>query len=126
MISYLTVQAALREIVAEVGEEFTPKGMCRYVDTDDEPLCIVGVYLSKVHNIPAQYFRALAAGTTGLTRNERGFRYLKNELGDDLGLEWDHNAVEYLNRAQQSQDEGKTWGHAISFAKQETDRELSL
>lgn len=124
MISYLSVQAALQEIVAEAGEEFTPKGMCRYVDTDDEPLCIVGVYLSKVHNIPAQYFRGLGAGTAGLVKNEKGFHALKNELFEDFGLEWDHNAVTYLTAAQREQDNGKTWGQAIVFAKNRTDLDL--
>jgi hypothetical protein len=124
MITYLSVQHALTDIVSETGEGFTPEGFCRYVDTDDQPLCIVGVYLNKYCNIPAQYFRGLASGSSGLTKNEKNFRSLKGELRDDFGLEWDSVAVDYLNQAQHYQDEGKTWGEAIYMAKRNTDKDL--
>jgi hypothetical protein len=125
MISYESVQLALQHIVNNVGEDFTPKRMCKYVDSDDEPLCIVGVYLSKYCNIPAQFFHGLATGSSGLQKNEKGFRYLKNELGDSFGLKWDDNAVTFLEKAQKIQDEGKAWGEAVEGAKHFVDRDIA-
>ncbi len=85
---------------------------CRYVNEDGSPSCIVGVAFAE---------EIAAAGITfGAARNTDGIlALLRYELTD---LPLTAKAISFLFNLQNAQDNGATWGEAITTAKEAADR----
>lgn len=103
--------AALEAVVAEGGEDYVypdeekdHDGMCRYVRKDGTPSCIVGhvVTLLDPELLP---LLATKEGAAALS------------LGFPDKLHFTNQAAQVLDAAQQEQDNGKTWGEALAYAR---------
>ena len=114
------VIATLEEVVAEKGEDYVYPteagyGECFYGNEDGSPSCIVGHVLAKLDPIKYQEFIKFESEENGpFGINENGSSYSFDYPNAD---EWGSNIVEILSIAQTHQDNGATWGEALTAAK---------
>jgi hypothetical protein len=104
------VEWALRDVVAEYGEEYIyvpPKdGLCRYLDKDPagiKPACLVGHVLVRLGALVSEL--ACQEG-----RSADALDYGR------MGLSLSSEAINVLYMAQEVQDEGRPWGDALREA----------
>ena len=124
--------AALEEVVAEFGEDYTyeyPEGAldtCYYSDEAGNPGCIVGQVLAK--HFP-EIFEAVHKSewedAEVVTSEDGGYSYVvPSGNGEALGGTWwsgkvfTEGAIYVLFGAQQVQDEEASWGVALDVAKE--------
>lgn len=124
----------LRKAVKQKGKDYVDpnvaEGGCAYV-RDGEASCIVGhvVAYVKPNLIPAielwesngdyvpYYEREERGGGLGIgSGGDVAVEDLARALSDDGEIDFDGNAVEILQRAQNVQDNGNTWGEALEAA----------
>jgi hypothetical protein len=115
------VLALLAEVVAEVGEDHVYPDYggfagCKYFSDSGQPLCIVGHVLAKLGvdpalvNQPAHY-------SDSISLNGVGIDSVCRQLGSLLP-NFTPDAIAVLSAAQRVQDDGKTWGEALRYARE--------
>lgn len=114
--TYDETLATLREVVAEAGEDFVYQDhygdMC-YYSVDGEPACLVGRVLAK-WGVDLTPMDSASTGMSTLVGLFAGA--LLDELRVMGVLEVDDPSVSLLWEAQTGQDNGETWGNALSEA----------
>jgi hypothetical protein len=119
----VTVKASqILETVKELGEKHPNRTRnCQYFKDNGQPCCIVGAALSR-NGIKAKDLRRVA-GEGGYDDVNSGTSVLwlfrSKDLADQLGLVDDlsEGRSQALASVQDSQDNGATWGEAISYLK---------
>jgi hypothetical protein len=108
------VAQALREVVAEFGEDYVdPNDMCRYSVDGKTPACIVG---QLVYKLDPDLF-------TQLVVEEEGAGMLSAEDSTTLEASFEPRVIQALTAAQATQDLKYTWGEALESFEQKWDED---
>ena len=110
-ITATTALNLLEEVVREKGGDYVYPNLdrCIYFDDEGAPSCIVGHVLAKLGAIEGDLKSKIGPG---IKVNEA----LLTSLIID-GIELEEDAMNLLRAAQRKQDEGSTWGAAVSKAR---------
>lgn len=113
-INIHNVMDILRGVVGENEDYVDPKGAsaqpCKYTPSDDYPGCLIG-----------QAYKSLGAGDSELeAMDEYG---LISDVGDNdlCPIHTTLDAISVMQKAQEQQDAGHTWGQALMMADAEYD-----
>jgi hypothetical protein len=113
MIDAANAFELLDEVVAEKGADYVAP-VCKYFDSEGEPVCIVAHVLVKLD----LGLENLGAKGTEIWGNSNGAPIDVISLVD-TDVEFDSQAVRAFRGAQIRQDSGEPWGMAVEKTKRE-------
>jgi hypothetical protein len=102
-LDILAVLRALKAVVAEAGDDFVyqrgPTGKCYYV-VNDQPSCLAAKVLHRL-GIPVDLLRTWEGQSVNL---------MNLNCFNKPTIDFSNESLDVLQRAQELQDQGRTWG----------------